>query len=75
MDINTRINGKAPVDIRINNKPILAIMINGARVWPIEKDPEPENPVDVNVLAVLSCFGMGCWVDDFTWNDNAIWSD
>lgn len=67
---NVRINGIDPVDVQINGKPILAIMINDTRVWPVDADTPT---IDIDVA--LSCFGMGMWLDSLTWNDNAIWSD
>lgn len=70
-DSNVRINGINPVDVRINGKPILAIMINDTRVWPVDAD----TPTDIDIDVALSCFGMGMWLDSLTWNDNAIWSD
>ncbi len=67
---NARINGKDPVDVIINDKPILAIMVNDTRVWPAD-----DIPTDIEIDVALSCFGMGLWEDSLPWNDNAIWSD
>lgn len=69
MDGSIFVNAKSPLGIYINGKPVLAIMINGTRVWPATSNED----IDIDISSVLSCFGMGIWVDDFTWNDNAIW--
>lgn len=70
MNERTFINGKSPLGIYINGKPVLAVIINGVRIWPVDTPVE-----DIDLTAILSCFGMGMWVDDLPWNDNAIWSD
>ena len=72
MDERIKINARSPLGIYINGRPVLAVMVNGARMWPVESN---NNNEDIDISAVLSCFGMGMWVDDLTWNDKAIWSD
>ena len=72
MDESIKINARSPLGIYINGRPVLAVMVNGARMWPVESN---NNNEDIDITAILSCFGMGMWVDDLTWNDKAIWSD
>lgn len=67
------INGENPIDIRINGSRVLAVMVNDTKMWPPAVIP-PDNPVEA-FTALLSCFGMGMWVDELTWNNNAIWMD
>lgn len=64
------INGKSPLAIMINNRPVLYVMVNSQRVWPIIPD-DPDNPE----VEVLSCFGMGYWLDDQPWTDDIGWTD
>ena len=72
MDESIKINARSPLGIYINGRPVLAVMVNGASMWPVESN---NNNEDIDITAILSCFGMGMWVDDLTWNDKAIWSD
>lgn len=65
------IHGSSPLAIYIKDNPVLKVMINSFQVWPIQKPDEP----DIPIVDVLSCFGLGYWMDDYPWTDDIPWTD
>ena len=71
-DNHLTINGNSPLAIYINNHPVLRVMINQFKVWPVDKEPDtPDDPI----IDILSCFSGGYWVDTLPWIDDDVWTD
>ncbi|MCR5270549.1 MAG: hypothetical protein K6D91_05980 [Prevotella sp.] len=56
--------------ILLGDVPVEAVYLGSEEVW-----SNSDEPTQLTLNAVLSCFGMGMWVDNLTWNDIATWSD
>lgn len=55
-------DGRYVQDIYINKRPVIAVYINGRKVWP-------------NSYLLMSCFANGYWIDQYPWTDDKPWID
>lgn len=62
-----RINNRGIESILYNNRPILAVYVNGQKVWPEEIIPIIDE--------ILSCYYNGYWIDEYPWTDDTSWTD
>ena len=58
-----KVNGSDIIGVYYLGTPILAVYINGEKIWP------GDNP------DVYSCFAAGYWIDDYPWTDDDSWTD
>lgn len=65
-----RINNRGIESILYNNRPILAVYVNGQKVW-----PEEIIPIDPIIDEILSCYYNGYWIDEYPWTDDTPWTD
>lgn len=54
------VKGKGPLAIYRGSNNILAVYIQGTKVWP---------------TSILSCYANGYWIDENPWTDDTPWSD
>lgn len=55
-----KILNKDLLAVRLGDKQVFAIYINGYKLWP-------------NII--LSCLANGYWIDEYPWEDTLPWTD
>jgi len=60
--------------IRINNKKVNAIYINGVKVLSVYANGQLLWPEEI-INTILSCYYNGYWIDDYPWTDDTPWTD
>lgn len=62
-----RINDRDVTAIHINGQNVLSVYFNGSRMWPREIIPIIDD--------ILSCYYNGYWIDEYPWTDDTPWTD
>lgn len=60
--------------IRINNKKIVAMYINGQSILSVYTQGQLIWPEEI-IKKIFSCYFNGYWIDDDPWTDDTPWTD
>lgn len=50
--------------------PVTAVYLEDTKIWPFSSVPEPSA-----IEEIMSCYALGCWVDEYPWTDSTPWID
>lgn len=60
-------NGRKVGKIYYQGQPIIAVYVNGEKIW-----PEAIIPI---IDVIYSCYYNGYWMDEYPWTDDTPWTD
>lgn len=61
--------------IKINNKNVIAMYINGQSVLSVYTQRQLIWTIKEIIDEILSCYYNGYWIDEYPWTDDTSWSD
>ena len=62
--MGVQVGSRAVTGIMVGSTTVVAVYRGSQKVWPSD-----------SLAELLSCFGLGYWVDDMPWTDDEAWKD